>query len=408
MTIQPSDFERYSSPIPVRHRRKVPFSPRIRLPEGVAETLRTLAVLDRDLGQFVVSPRDFDERVQDVVASNLFSSVRLEGNPLSLEEVRSVARASLRGKAPLDARPPSREVVNHLFLWLLPDELAPPWTVTTLTRVHRALLSKVDPKARAGRLRNREGAIYSDLGEELFITCPPGKIAEELSSLLRWLNEDAPSLSPLVAGAIFFHEFESIHPFTEGNGRTGRVLFHAYLQNHGLENAYRTRMEVELLRFPESYYRVLSWTDASADYSVLLAYFAEAVRTAYTEALQWFREHDLGKSMDPLTHRLLVRAFVERSWFDLGTARTWIPSRGEQTVRNHLNRLVGQGLIATRGRTRSRRYRFVDPLAGLRNPLEPLRRPLGLDATSSRASRARPPPRAAAPGRRRSGAPPEE
>jgi Fic family protein len=391
MTIQPSDFANYVSPIPVRHRRKVPFVPRIRLPAGVEEKLRAIAGFDRELGQFIASPADFAERVQEVVASNLFSSVRLEGSPLNLEEVRSVARASFRGKAPLGATPPFREVVNHLFLWLLPDELAPPWTLRTLTRVHRALLSKVDPKARAGQLRNREGAIYSDEGEELFITCPPEKIAEELESLLEWLNTDAAALSPLVAGAIFFHEFESIHPFTEGNGRTGRVLFHAYLQNHGMENAYRTRIEVELLRHPESYYRVLSWTDASADYSVLLSYFAEAVRTAYAEARQWFQKHDVGSTLDPLGHRLLTRAFAERTWFDLATASTWIPSRGEQTIRNHLNRLVGLALLEAKGRTRSRRYRFVDPLAELRRPLELLRQPLGLGGLSSRASRAPPP-----------------
>jgi len=397
MTIQPAEFERYSPPIPVRHRRKVPFSPKIRLPDGVEGSLREIAALDRELGQFVVAPTDFVNRVQEVVASNLFSSVRLEGSPLGLEEVRSVARASFEGKAPLNAAPPSREVVNHLFLWLLPEELAPPWTLPTVTRVHRALLSNVDPKARPGRLRDHEGAIYSDAGEEVFIPCPPGKIAEELASLLDWLNYDAPSLSPLVAGAIFFHEFESIHPFTEGNGRTGRVLFHAYLQNHGLENAYRARIEVELLRHPESYYRVLSWTDASADYSVLLSYFAEAVRTAYTEAREWFEEHDVGTRLDPLAHRLLMRAFGERSWFELGAARAWIPSRGEQTVRNHLNRLVGEGLLTARGRTRSRRYRFTDPLAELRRPLEPLRRPLGLDGAGSRASRSRSAPRARAP-----------
>src|ERR1700693_6100852 len=101
MTIRPSDFARYWAPIPVRHRRKVPFSPKVRLPEGVEQQLREIAVLDRELGQFVASPADFEERVQDVVASNLYSSVRLEGNPLSLEEVQSVARASLKGNAPL-------------------------------------------------------------------------------------------------------------------------------------------------------------------------------------------------------------------------------------------------------------------------------------------------------------------
>ncbi|MCI4322378.1 MAG: Fic family protein, partial [Thermoplasmata archaeon] len=215
------------------------------------------------------------------------------------------------------------------------------------------------------------------------------RIAEELDSLLDWLNEEATALSPLVAGAIFFHEFESIHPFTEGNGRTGRVLFHAFLQNHGLENAYRARIEVELLRHAESYYRVLSWTDAKAEYSVLLRYFAEATRTAYEEARVWFQSRDLGSTLDPLTHRLLMRAFAHRTWFDLRSARAWVPSRSEQTIRMHLNRLEELALLEAQGRTRARRYRFIDPLAELRRPLEPLRGPLGLGSPGARASHPR-------------------
>lgn len=380
MTIDPSKYDGFRTAIPVRHRRKVPFAPRIRLRPGVEGRLTKISGYDRELGDFIVPAADFEGRIQRVVASNLFSSVRLEGNPLALGDVQSIARDSLSGRARLPRSSPRREVLNHLGVWLLPDELGTNWTLATITALHRELLRGVDPKASPGKFRTREGAIYSDRGEELFITCPPQHIREELESLLAWLREDAAALHPVVAGALFFHEFESIHPFVEGNGRCGRVLLHAYLQNHGLRTAYRTEIETETLRYPEVYYRVLSWTDAEADYSVLLEFFSESVSSAYEEALRWFQAHDVSLKLDPVSKLLVARAARETEPFTLGTARAWLPSRSEQTIRLHLNRLRAEGLIGTEGKTRGLRYRFADPYAEIRKRLVPLRRQLGMPA----------------------------
>jgi Fic family protein len=313
-----------------------------------------------------------------VVSKNLHSSVRLEGSPIDLAQVRQVTRQSLQGQVRKDEPPTRREVLNHLAVWFSPEELGGPWSLETLTELHRALLTGVDPKARPGRLRLRESAIYSDRGQELFVTAPPVHIAEELESLLRWLNREASALSPLVAGAVFFHEFESIHPFEEGNGRTGRVLFHAYLQNHGLVNAYRCGIEDQLLRRPELYYRVLSWTDSRGEYGVLVDYFTDAVLTAYEETTAWYRERDILQTLDPLARLLLHRAFLHRSPFDLRSAHSWVPSRGEQTIRQNLRKLVDIGMLISEGNTRALRYRFADPLAELQKRVDPLRVALGL------------------------------
>jgi Fic family protein len=47
--------------------------------------------------------------------------------------------------------------------------------------------------------------------------------------LLKWYNENKNKLHPLVLGAVFHHKFEKIHPFFDGNGRTGRMLFNYIL-----------------------------------------------------------------------------------------------------------------------------------------------------------------------------------
>jgi Fic family protein len=381
MAIDKSKFQELKVPIPVRHRRKVPFAPRLRLPDGIESRLSRVQDLDRELSQYIVSPEEFRGRVEEVVSSNLHSSVRLEGSPIDLAQVKQLTQNSLQGRVPRYAPGPEREVLNHLAVWFMPEELGGKWTVETVTGLHRALLHGVDPKARPGHLRARDSAIYSDHGEEFFITAPHGHIAEELDALLGWLNDETAALSPLVAGAVFFHEFESIHPFEEGNGRTGRVLFHAFLQNHGLPNAYRCSIEAELLRLPELYYRVLSWTDFRSDYGVLVDYFTDAVLAAYEDATEWYRAHDVLSDLGPLTRVLAHRAFVHRGRFDLRTAHSWVPSRGEQTIRLRLRELVRLGLLASDGRTRAHRYRFADPLAELRGRIVPLRASLASPQT---------------------------
>ena len=377
MVIFDSKYGDLSVPIPVRHRRKVPFLPRLNLSDGTGARLAKLQELDRELSQYIVPAADFRERVEEVVASNLHSSVRLEGNPIELSQVRLMTRQSLQGQLRSDEPPTRREVLNHLAVWFTPEDLSGPWSLNTLTGLHRALLDGVDPKALPGRLRTRASAIYSDEGEELFVTAPPAHIAEELESLLDWLNHDASALSPVVAGAVFFHEFESIHPFEEGNGRTGRVLFHAYLQNHGLTSSYRCGIEAELLLRPEIYYRVLSWTDLREEYGVLVDFFVDSVLTAYEAANTWYRERDVLRELEPLSRLLLHRAFMHRTPFDLRTAHSWVPSRGEQVLRLRLRGLVKAGMLISEGNTRALKYRFADPLADLQRRVNPLRLALG-------------------------------
>ena len=364
---------------PVIHRRKVPFRPHIEVSEEFARRATEIRQLDSELDRFFPSLKDYTELVEEAYSSNIHFSTKLEGNPLPLEAVRKLTRRSLKNRVPERVPDfPTQEIINHLFIWLAPETFRQPWALKHITDIHQALLFGVSKDARPGLLRDHEGAVYSDTGEEVFRTCPPQHVLEELSSLLEWNAQTAPSLDPVAGASIFFHEFESIHPFTDGNGRVGRTVFHSYLQQRGLPNAHLCLIERELLKEPEDYYRVLAWTDQEQQYGELLEFFSRALHQSYTDAVGRFRRKDLLSSKLPESlRRLLVNAKHEQSWFSVTEATNWVQGSSEQTIRNHLNELVELRLLDAKGKTRAKRYRFVSPLDQLKNVVRGVLRALG-------------------------------
>ncbi len=69
-----------------------------------------------------------------------------------------------------------------------------------------------------------------------YIPPPPNKIRKLMSDLIGWWNKEAPKISPVLSSAILHHQFEMIHPFADGNGRTGRMLSLWELYRRGFDN----------------------------------------------------------------------------------------------------------------------------------------------------------------------------
>ncbi len=367
------DYSKLAVRYPAIHRRKVPFRPYAQVTPGFVQHARRIQELDFELERFVLSEGDYFELVQEAFASNIHFSTRLEGNPLPLAEVRRLTRETLRAGV-TETRPsvPVQEILNHLALWLSPATINSNWNLQFILDTHRSLTLDVNPDAHPGTLRTTEVSIYTDSGQETFHACPARHVKEELESLLQWVNEAAPSLHPMAAAAVFYHEFESIHPFADGNGRVGRTLFHWFLQTHGLPNAHLCMVERELTRDPELYYQVLAHTDVTGSYGPLLEFFAECLVKSYEDAVERLLSKDLlSSAMNETAKRLVIRS-KGQGWFSVQDASSWVTGVGDQTVRKHLNHLVEVGLLEATGRTKARRYRFVHPLDRVRRSVEEL------------------------------------
>lgn len=116
-------------------------------------------------------------------------------------------------------------------------------------------------------------------GEIVFI--PPQdarEIVEHMSALERYVNDDdACGLDPLIKMALIHHQFESIHPFPDGNGRIGRILNVLYLTRAGLLDIPILYLSRHITRHKADYYRLLQTVREESGWEAWVLYMLQAV-----------------------------------------------------------------------------------------------------------------------------------
>lgn len=140
-----------------------------------------------------------------------------------------------------------------------------------IVAIHRVLMERSNPRI-AGRLRDRQNWIggndFNPCGAD-FVPPPPEEVDDLLDDLCKFCGRD--DLSPLVQAGLAHAQFETIHPFDDGNGRTGRALVQVILRRRGLAPAFVPPVSVVLARDRERYIRglnsyrddrVLEWIEA--------------------------------------------------------------------------------------------------------------------------------------------------
>lgn len=161
-----------------------------------------------------------------------------------IEGLEVGARRLLRVEAARDLGPASnRDVtaeevlgsVDAMAQALASADAPGPVTVDTIALIHRRLLEGTHLAQHAGQLRNVQnwigGSDYNPCSAA-YVPPPPEEVPRLLADLAAFCNDDG--LPAVVQAAIAHAQFETIHPFVDGNGRTGRALIHLILRRRGL------------------------------------------------------------------------------------------------------------------------------------------------------------------------------
>jgi Fic family protein len=212
------------------------------------------------------------------------ASTRIEGTQASLVEVFD-AEAS---DQPFDAD--IEEVVNYVVAMETGlERLATlPVSVRLIREMHAVLLAGVRGRDRQpGELRSSQNWIGSPgatIETATFVPPPPEELLDLLSDLERFVHED-PVLPPLVQAGLIHYQFETLHPFLDGNGRLGRLLIVFFLVVRGRLLEPLLYLSPYFERHRNDYYEALQAVREHGDLDRWLAMFLDAVCTQATDAV---------------------------------------------------------------------------------------------------------------------------
>ncbi len=182
------------------------------------------------------------------------SSTGIEGNTINLEQAHKLLTDNILPKDKTLREVHDLQNTKEVFFNLL--EKRPRLNTATIFQVHDDLLYNID--ARRG-YRTHDIHI---LGQP-FKPSPGRYVKADMDLLLQWFNTHKHEIHPLTLAIFFHHKFENIHPFSDGNGRTGRMLLNLIL----LQNNYPPLIIPKALR--EKYLQVMSAADKSLEKSLL-------------------------------------------------------------------------------------------------------------------------------------------
>jgi Fic family protein len=186
------------------------------------------------------------------------------------------------------------EVTNYLRAFRLVrdnlrSEAGLPISVRLLCEAHRLLLDGARGAGKQpGELRRSQNWIGGARpGRAVFVPPPPDQVPGLLADLERFIHEPAlvlAPLPPLVRVALVHVQFETIHPFLDGNGRIGRLLIAALLEEWGLLPEPLVYLSGYLKQHQAEYYRRLSAVRTDGDWEGWVGFFLGGVEAAATDA----------------------------------------------------------------------------------------------------------------------------
>jgi Fic family protein len=168
-----------------------------------------------------------------------------------------------------------------------------PLSLRLLKEIHAKLLAKGGRGAHKmpGEFRRSQNWIGGTRpGNATFVPPPPEKVLDLLSDLEKFIHDDSHSLPTLIKAALVHVQFETIHPFLDGNGRLGRLLITFILCVHGLLKEPLLYLSLYFKSHRKQYYDLLQQVRETGEWEKWIRFFLEGVIATANQATQTAKE----------------------------------------------------------------------------------------------------------------------
>ena len=200
----------------------------------------------------------------------IYSSLAIEQNTLSLEQVTAV----VSGKRVLAPPKDIAEVQNAFEIYDRLDELNP-YSIDDLLAAHSVMARGL--RDDAGDFRSRPVGVVDSQGNILHFGTLPAYVPQLVEELLDWTEHDENPL--LIKSCVFHYEFELIHPFSDGNGRVGR-LWHTLLLSKWNSLFAWVPVESIIHDRQSKYYQAINNANNAADSTCFIDFMLSAIKDA--------------------------------------------------------------------------------------------------------------------------------
>jgi len=202
------------------------FKPRYQITSSILNNLTKIAEIRAIVSRAQLLPVRESFLRRAALIRMAHTSTSLEGNTLNEYQVKKV----LEGKKPQAEESQIKEVKNYLMALRLVDKITEKKTSFAekdILRLHKIVVSGLIGPKNIGVFRKTPVFVVNVLanGKEQIVYTPPAaiKVPSLIEELLSWLKQNK-HIHPIIRAGLFHYQFETIHPFTDGNGRVGRLL----------------------------------------------------------------------------------------------------------------------------------------------------------------------------------------
>jgi len=332
------------------------YQPQFTVSSRVVGELETIAVLRERILAATVQVPWMPSLQRDARVRNTHSSTAIEGNPLTLEQVRLIEEGH---ELPTEPPRAKREVLNYLAGLRYIERHAKKKRI-----IHRDILTLHKILA-AGVMDQGDSGWYRDILVYVGRYTPPAPqlVSGFMAELLEWWNGHAREWSPVISSAILHYQFEDIHPFSDGNGRTGRALALWELYRRGFDTHHIFSVDEVYGEDRPAYYTALANVRKQGnDLTEWIEYSARALRVTLDRV--WTRIQHLGASAAP--KKVMLRPRQEQLLRLLKDRRSMTPKEIRESLRiskqgamDLLNPLLEAGLVQRSGARKSGRYMLI-------------------------------------------------
>lgn len=311
---------------------------------------------------------------KEALERTVHHGTHLEGNRLSNEEVKDV----LDGKEVLARDRDIQEIINYRNVIKYLDQIQQDpnyeFNVDTLLEIHRITTERILPPESSGKFRRSQVVIRNAATGQISYTPPPApEVSFLVEDLTSWINdEETKEMHPVIKAGIVHYEIMRIHPFLDGNGRTGRALATLIMFLDGYDIRKFFSLEEYFDENPMDYYLTLQAVSNQLvldsherDLTPWLDYFVKGVAIELNRVKEKVKrvstdariKNKLGAQVELNERQMLIMEFLHRHGaMQNKDFRKIFPDYSDDTVLREMKFLKKKGLIKKVGGTKKAQY----------------------------------------------------